>query len=70
MSAVGGGRVISDICDFVYPRSKRKMAGVIATKLGTRILDGRISQRIEPEVKRSVIIKCAAGVGTQVDKTD
>jgi len=42
-------RVISGICsDCVCPRSKRKMARAINTKLGTCILYGS-----RPEVKRS-----------------
>ena len=53
--AVGACRVISGICDCVVsvcvPRSKRKTAWAINTKLGRLILYGRCSACINAEVK-------------------
>ena len=57
------------------PRSKRKTTRAINTKLGARILCGKTSACIEPEVKRSKVkvtgyeLKRAAVVGMHVDMT-
>jgi len=51
--AAGVGRAFSRDCLYVCPRSKRKTAWAIITKLGTRILYSSRSACIDPEVKRS-----------------
>jgi len=47
------GRSVASVCRPVCPRSKRKMAWAINTKLGTRILHSSRSACIDLEVKRS-----------------
>ena len=49
------GRSDASVCLSVCPRSKRKTAWAINTKLGTRILYSSHSACIDPEVKRSKV---------------
>jgi len=54
-------RVCMSACLFVCPRSKRKTAWSINTKLGTHILYSSRSAYIDPEVKRSKV-KVTGGI--------
>jgi len=53
--AAGVGRVFSHVCLSVCPRSNRKTAFAINTKLGTCTLYSSHLECMEPEVKKSKV---------------
>ena len=71
----GVWRLVASVCLSVCPCSKRKMARVIRTKVGTRIVHGRTSACTDPEVKRSNLnpnsweLTHSLGVNLHVDTT-